>query len=226
VKIMTEKYFYFIKALPLEEVYEQTLTFWQNNKGTIVEERLSPDNLVKTLKIRREMTLTSNGEDYVLDFSYNHGDSKTYIRIEVSLVQGYGIQWLTPKKIINKWISELKITPTYLVGRTNEEFFDFDKIPAAKPQKMEEFKPKMSLITDSYLLTSPQPKPAPRVDKNTISQPSVMIKPPESSTMTSKTVQKKESDGSDEFAMKFCTFCGTPGKKSFHFCENCGRRFE
>ena len=86
---MGSKYFYYNKSLPIEEIYQQTLTFWQKNKGTIEEESLSSDKLIKTLKIHRGMTLTSNGEDYLIEFSYNLKDSSTYIRIEASLVLGY-----------------------------------------------------------------------------------------------------------------------------------------
>ena len=196
---MGQKYFYFLKSSPIDEIYEKTLTFWQINKGSIEEETLSADKLIKTLKIHRGMTLTSNGEDYVIDFSYNLKDSSTYIRIEASLVLGYGIQWLTPKKLINKWVSELRITPTYLVGRTNEEFFDFDKIQRRRPLLVESSKSIAQLKIESQPKFESQPKPALQPDKNTISQPSVMIKPLESSTITPKTVQKKEFDRFDEF---------------------------
>ena len=211
---MGQKYFYFIKALPLEEIYEQTVTYWSKNKGNIEEESLSADKLIKTVKIHRGMTLTSNGEDYLIEFSYNLRDSSTYIRIEASLVLGYGIQWLTPKKLINKWVSELRITPTYLVGRTNEEFFDFDKIPGRRPRQVEEFKPRYAIKVDSQPITTPQPQNF---------APPQTSGPPQSTYQTPGTTQ---AFNDDKFAVRFCTFCGTAGNKSYHFCKNCGRKFE
>lgn len=217
---MVQKYLYFIKALPLEEIYEQTVTFWLKNKGSIEEESLSADKLIKTVKIHRGMTLTSNGEDYLIEFSYNLRDSSTYIRIEALLVLGYGIQWLTPKKLINKWVSELKITSTYLVGRTNEEFFDFDKILVRRPRQVEEFKPRYTIKVDSQPISTPlTQKFAP---PQTSIPPQISV-PPQSAYQTPKTTQ---ASNDYKFEMRYCTFCGTAGKKSFHFCKNCGRKFE
>ncbi|MHA1191360.1 MAG: zinc ribbon domain-containing protein [Promethearchaeota archaeon] len=209
---MGHKYFYFIKSLPIEEIYEKTTTFWTENKGNIEEENLSSDKLIKTLKIRRGMTLTSNGEDYIIDFSYNLKDSSTYIRIEASLVLGYGIQWLTPKKLINKWVSELRITPTYLVGRKNEEFFDFDKIPRRRPLQV--VKPKISPKVDFQPKTTPQPQTS-VIPQSSVS-PQSTYQPPKSTQVLNE----------DKFTARFCTFCGTEGRKSYHFCKNCGRKFE
>jgi len=211
---MGKKYFYFIKALPMEEIYEETLTFWQKNKGNIEEESLSSDKLIKTVKIHREMTLTSNGEDYIIEFSYNLRDSSTYIRIEASLVLGYGIQWLTPKKLINKWVIELKITPTYLVGITNKDFFNFEINPRRRPRQVEVYKPKLSLEVGSQPIKSPQSK--------TTIQPQISVMP-QSTSQPQKSIQ---TSNQDKFAVKFCTFCGAEGKKYFHFCEKCGRKFD
>ena len=217
---MGKKYFYFIKALPMEEIYEETLTFWQKNKGNIEEESLSADKLIKTVKIHRGMTLTSNGEDYLIEFSYNLRDSSTYIRIEASLALGYGIQWLTPKKLINKWVSELKITPTYLVGITNKDFFNFEINPRRRPRQVEEFKPRYAIKVDSQPITTPQPQ---NFVPPQISIPPQTSVPPQSAYQTPKTTQ---ASNDYKFEMRYCTFCGTAGKKSFHFCKNCGRKFE
>jgi len=217
---MGHKYFYFIKALPIEEISEQTVTFWSKNKGNIEEESLSSDNLIKTVKIHRGMTLTSNGEDYIIEFSYNLRDSSTYIRIEASLVLGYGIQWLTPKKLINKWVSELRITPTYLVGITNKDFFNFEINPRRRPRQVEIYKPKLSLEIDSQPITTPQPQNFAPPQTSIPPQTSV---PPQSNYQTPETTQ---ASNDDKFAVRFCTFCGTAGNKSYHFCKNCGRKFE
>ncbi|MHA1105360.1 MAG: zinc ribbon domain-containing protein [Promethearchaeota archaeon] len=202
---MGHKYFYFIKSLPIEEIYKKTTTFWTENKGKIEEESLSSDKLIKTLKIHRGMTLTSNGEDYIIDFSYNLRDSKTYIRIEASLIHGYGIQWLTPKKLINKWVSELRINPTYLVGITNKDFFNFEINPRRRPRYVEESKPKFSPKVESQPITTPHPQPS--------------VTPHQPSKLTPVFNEDKNT-------VRFCTFCGTEGRKSYHFCKNCGRKFE
>ncbi len=211
---MGHKYFYFIKSLPIEEIYEKTLTFWTENKGNIEEESLSSDKLIKTLKIHRGMTLTSNGENYIIDFSYDLRESNTYIRIEASLVLGYGIQWLTPKKLINKWVSELRINPTYLVGITNKDFFNFEINPRRRPRYVEESKPKFSPKVESQPITKPQP------------QPSVSPRPSMSPQSTYHPSKLTHVSNEDKFTARFCTFCGTEGRKSYHFCKNCGIKFE
>jgi len=217
---MGHKYFYFIKSSPLEEIYEQTSTFWHRNKGNIEQESVSSDKLVKTLKIHRGMSLTSNGEDYIIDFSFNLRDSKTYIRIEVSLALGYGIQWLTPKKLINNWVNELNITPTYLSGRTNEEFFDFDKIPGGITRQVEEFKPRQPIKVDSQLIQTPQPQ---KFAPPQASIPLQTSNPPQNTYQTPKPSQALKDD---KYRIRYCTFCGTAGNYNYHFCKNCGRKFE
>ncbi|MBY9019402.1 MAG: zinc ribbon domain-containing protein [Candidatus Lokiarchaeota archaeon] len=211
---MGYKYFYFIKSLPIEEIYEKTLTFWTENKGNIEEESLSSDKLIKTLKIHRGMTLTSNGEDYTIDFSYNLRESNTYIRIEASLVLGYGIQWLTPKKLINKWVSELRINPTYLVGITNKDFFNFEINPRRRPRYVEESKPKFSPKVESRPITTLH------------TQPSVTPRPSMTPQSTYQPSKPTPVSNEDKFTARFCTFCGTEGRKSYHFCKNCGSKFE
>ncbi len=119
------KFGYYVLNLPIEEVANRTLSFWEYNRGRIINYFISPNQLYREIIIQRGASLMSWGEQYVMSLGSNPGEMKTYISIEVSLAFGYGLQWNTPKKYLNKWAIEMGTQRMNLVRQIDEEFLNF-----------------------------------------------------------------------------------------------------
>ena len=113
--------FYKINA-PLEGVLERTLNFWRDNKGSIIENQETENNLFHMLKIKRDISAMSYGETYLMNIGYNPQETTTYVSVEVSLQFGYGMQWLKPQGIMKKWAVEMGCNPMKLIRNQDPEF--------------------------------------------------------------------------------------------------------
>ena len=111
---MGHKFGYYSLKMPLEEVLDRTQSFWASNRGKINNQTKSPNSLLYTLNIRRDISLTSNGENYTMKIGYNPADKTTYVSVEVALSFGYAMQWLKPQGIMKRWALELGTTPMKL----------------------------------------------------------------------------------------------------------------
>ncbi len=90
---MGHKFGYYSINLPLDEVWNRTLGFWENKRGKIKDQKIMSNNLFCSLEIRRGFSMTSNGEKYQMNFGFNLQDNMTYVSVEVSLAFGNGMQW-------------------------------------------------------------------------------------------------------------------------------------
>ena len=111
---MGHKFGYYTLKLPLEEVLNRTHSFWATNSGNINSQTISPNKLIATLIIKRDMSMMSYGETYTMKIGYNPADETTYVSVEVSLSFGYGMQWLKPQGIMKQWALELGTKPMKL----------------------------------------------------------------------------------------------------------------
>ncbi len=111
---MGHKFGYYSLEMSLEEVLNRTHSFWANNSGKINSQTKSPNSLIYTLIIQRDISMMSYGETYTMKIGYNPDNATTYVSVEVSLSFGYGMQWLKPQGVIKRWALELGTNPMKL----------------------------------------------------------------------------------------------------------------
>jgi len=111
---MGHKFGYYSLKMPLEEVLNRTQSFWASNSGIINNQTKSPNSLLYTLLIQRDISMMSYGEKYTMKIGYNPADETTYVSVEVALSFGYAMQWLKPQGIMKRWALELGTTPMKL----------------------------------------------------------------------------------------------------------------
>ncbi|MFX1552574.1 MAG: zinc-ribbon domain-containing protein [Promethearchaeota archaeon] len=121
---MGHKFGYYSIPLPLDEVWNRTLTFWTNNRGKIKDQQFENNNFFRTLAIQRGISATSYGETYQMNFGYNPKESITYVSVEISLSLGYGMAWLKPQGIMKKWALEIGTSPMKLVRSADKKFYE------------------------------------------------------------------------------------------------------
>ncbi|MHA1508661.1 MAG: zinc-ribbon domain-containing protein [Promethearchaeota archaeon] len=111
---MGHKFGYYSLKMPLEEVLSRTHLYWANNSGKINSQTKSPNSLIYTLIIQRDLSMMSYGETYTMKIGYSPTDETTYVSVEVALSFGYGMQWLKPQGVIKRWALELGTNPMKL----------------------------------------------------------------------------------------------------------------
>ena len=132
---MGHKFGYYSLKMPLEEVLDRTQSFWASNSGKINSQTKAPNSLLYTLIVRRDISITSNGETYTIKIGYNPADETTYVSVEVALSFGYGMQWLKPQGVMKRWALELGTTPMKLERTIAPNFIKiFNEIQNTTPQ--------------------------------------------------------------------------------------------
>ena len=132
---MGHKFGYYSLKMPLEEILNRTQFFWASNSGIINSQTKSPNSLLYTLIIQRNLSMMSYGEMYTMKIGYNPVDETTYVSVEVALSMGYSMQWLKPQGIMKRWALELGTTPMKLVRTIAPPFIKiFDEIQNTPPQ--------------------------------------------------------------------------------------------
>ncbi len=131
---MGHKFGYYTLKMSLEDVLYRTQSFWATNSGNITNQTKSPNSLLYTLLIRRNISMMSYGETYTMRIGYNTVDETTYVSVEVALSMGYGMQWLKPQGLMKRWALELGTTPMKLERTIAPQFIKiFDEIQNAAP---------------------------------------------------------------------------------------------
>ena len=121
--------------MSLEEVLSRTHLYWANNGGKINSQTKSPNSLIYTLIIQRDLSMMSYGETYTMKIGYNPADKTTYVSVEVALSFGYGMQWLKPQGVIKRWALELGTNPMKLERTIAPNYIKmFDEILNIPPQ--------------------------------------------------------------------------------------------
>jgi len=88
---MGHKFGYYSLKMPLEEVLNRTQSFWATNSGKITSQTKSPNSLIYTLLIQRDISMMSYGEKYTMKIGFNPVEETTYVSVEVALSMGYGM---------------------------------------------------------------------------------------------------------------------------------------
>lgn len=133
---MGNKFGYYTLELPLEEVLNRTHYFWANNSGKINSQTKSPNSLIYTLSIQRDISMMSYGEKYTMKIGYNPANKTTYVSVDVALSFGYGMQWLKPQGIMKRWAIELGATPMKLERTIAPDFIKmFNELQNIAPQQ-------------------------------------------------------------------------------------------
>lgn len=121
---MGHKFGYYTMSLPLNDVWNRTLAFWEDNGGKIKDQQFTGNEFFRTMEVKRGFSMTSNGETYQMNFGFNPKDSMTYVSIEVSLSFGYTVQWLKPQGMMKKWALEVGTPPMKLVRDIDKNFYE------------------------------------------------------------------------------------------------------
>jgi hypothetical protein len=202
---MSNRFGFFRFPLTLEEVYATSLEFWRNNNGRIIEEVNPSDGLIKILKIQRGMSLSSNGEQYVMNFKFNEYEATTYVAIAVTLSFGYGFQWLTPKKLIKQWGKQFDPYGSFNLVRNGDinAFFDFMKLPTM---------PKIIKNVIPEVISKAIPREEIKKEMNSFQPQNVADE-----IVVSNTPKVK---------LEFCTNCGAEVREEHRFCVNCGYKLK
>ena len=200
---MSNKFAFFRIPLTLEKVYTTSLEFWRSNNGKIIEEENTDDGLIKVLKIQRGISLSSNGENYVMNFKFNEYEATTYVAIDVSLSFGYGMQWLTPQKLIKQWRKQFDSYDSFDLIRNGDinAFFNFKKPPAI-PIAIKNFEPE--------IISKAIPQEEVKVKINNIN-PQIAIR-------------EIAISNTPKVNLNFCTNCGAEIRDNHRFCVNCGNK--
>ena len=133
---MGHKFGYYTLDLPLEEVLNRTHYFWTNNSGKINSQTKSPNSLIYTINIQRDISMVSYGEKYIMKIGFNPSNATTYVSIDVALSFGYGMQWLKPQGIMKRWAIEVGTTPMKLERTIDPNFIKmFSEIENMAPQQ-------------------------------------------------------------------------------------------
>ena len=124
-----KRYGYFSINLPIEDVWERTLLFFENHKGKIEEQYVSTNNLYRKLKIRHGPSMhiygTSVGETYEMIFGYNPSETVTHVSISVKYSNfGKGIPSKVPKEMVRDWASEMGIAYAKLIKEIDYNFIN------------------------------------------------------------------------------------------------------
>ena len=138
-----KRYGYYAINLPLEDVWNRTLVFFENHKSKIEDQYISSNNMYRKLRMKHGFSThlygTSIGETYELIFGYNPADNTTYASVFVKYSNfGRGIPSKVPKDMMKKWTYEMGITPTKLIKEIDYNFLAIlDNIQKMPKQQIE-----------------------------------------------------------------------------------------
>jgi len=149
---MGSKYCYYIIPMPLLEVWNRTLSFWQGNRGIVRSQQISDNKVFRILEIKHKATATSWGEVYQMKFGFNPKNAMTYVTVRISLTWGTGPQWLKPKSLMGKWATMMGVPPMKLAKSIDSKFSDtLVELSNLSPQHISssKFCPSCGFKTDS-----------------------------------------------------------------------------
>lgn len=124
-----KRYGYFSINLPIEDVWDRTLLFFENYKGKVEEQYVSTNNLYRKLKIRHGPSMhiygSSVGETYEVIFGYSPSETITHVCISVKYSHfGKGFPSQVPKEMIKKWAFEMGIAYAKLIKEIDYNFIN------------------------------------------------------------------------------------------------------
>ncbi len=124
---MVRKYGYCMTKSHIDEIWNRTLTFWQEKKAKIRQEFISDTGLYRTLIVRKGMFMhmyaTSYGETYEMTFGFDPSEELTYISVYAKFsVFGKGFVWLVPDKMMEEWANAMIIPPMKLKQKQNPKY--------------------------------------------------------------------------------------------------------
>ena len=140
---MSYRFSYFIIESPIEEIWSQTINYWNAQKGEMVNTYISDNLLYRKMEFKHSATgqfinkqfVLSLGESYLIEFGYNRGDKCTYITLEVGFRWfGRDSVWRVPQDFVSKWLDHLGFESVHLQhGKTtnymriSEKFCEIEK---------------------------------------------------------------------------------------------------
>ena len=129
-----KRYGYYATNLSLEDAWNRTLVFFENNKCKIKDQYISTNNLYRKLIIHHGSSIhifgTSMGETYEMTFGYNPSNNTIFISISTKYSNfGRGIPSKVPKEMMKNWAYEMDLIPMKLVKEIDYKFLaNLDKI--------------------------------------------------------------------------------------------------
>jgi len=110
----------------INDVWNKTLTFWQNHKGKIQDQFISSNTLYRELKIKHGGSIRPYGstfrETYEMTFGYHPFERITYISIKFKFIIARGFSWSVPQNILKQWAHQIGIQDFKLFHKADETF--------------------------------------------------------------------------------------------------------
>lgn len=127
---MPYRFGYYIINSHINDVWDNTLTFWQNKRSVkITNSFISENSFYRELKVKHGMSVhaygTSTREIYKMTFGYNPSERKTYVGVEIFFSwAGRGFIWLVPQNVMKSWALEMGILPIKLLPKRDEYYLE------------------------------------------------------------------------------------------------------
>ncbi|MFX1407569.1 MAG: hypothetical protein ACFFC9_04720 [Promethearchaeota archaeon] len=125
---MPYRFGYYIINSHINDVWDNTLAFWQNKRSVkITNSFISENSFYRELKVKHGMSVhaygTSIREIYEMTFGYDPSERKTYVSVEVFFSwAGRGFIWLVPQNVMKSWALEMGILPKKLLHKKDEYY--------------------------------------------------------------------------------------------------------
>ena len=150
---MEKRFAYYQVNRPLNEVYQETLTFWARNNGFIKSKMDSANLLVRGLYVDRNTE--GSVERYYMNMGFAPDQGVSYISVVASLVRGPKSYLKALQNLLDEWANQIKAPSVILKknpDRTFERLFvQLKRIapPPSRPQSMH-FSRKTTILLCPY----------------------------------------------------------------------------
>jgi len=112
--------------LHINNVWDKTLSFWQNNKGKIRDQFISSNTLYRELLVKHWGSIRPYGstisETYEMTFGYHPYEKITYITVKVRFIVARGFSGMIPQEFMKKWAHQIGIDPIKLTHKEDQDF--------------------------------------------------------------------------------------------------------
>ena len=110
----------------INDVWDNTLTFWQNHRGKIRDQFISSNTLYRELKVKHGGSIRPYGstisETYEITFGYHPYERITYISVKAKFIIARGFSGMVPQEIMKKWARQIGIEPIKLTRKEDQAF--------------------------------------------------------------------------------------------------------
>lgn len=123
---MGKRFGYYKIQSHVNDVWDNTLAFWQKNRGKIRDQFISANTLFRELKIRHPGSIhgygANFGETYEMTFGFQPTENITYVSVKIKFTMGRGFYWVIPQDVMKKWARKIGVDPIKLTRKQDQTF--------------------------------------------------------------------------------------------------------